>query len=301
VDERVQTLYEWLKQIDLEEYLPKFQEHGAAKITHLLDIESEDLDKIGLKALEKKRFNKKREQLCMKNCRAQEESREENTIMTTATNICFPMPSTSMGKSVIVPEDQLKKEYSDLYFVSPQSQKQKTINSFILGMCAAARWRFKSKRALLDWARGERDSRWTLSLTLMSEEDMEDEKAYFREQSVLCRVAKLSKDFPDVWLMLDEDEPNIHRNKLDRVTAFSVEMERLAKWIQSVKENIEERIKGVKGKEGRKEEENFWLKLAKKATKVIQSVMALHEKTKKLKDKFDCLGKESMDERLKRT
>ena len=144
--------------------------------------------------------------------------------------VCFHLSHSSFGHTVkFTSKEYLRKEYKDLYFDAPEGLKQKTINQFILGMCAAAHWRFKTKRELFDWARKERDMRWTMALTFMDKEMMENENKYFQSQSILCQLDKLCKDFNDIKLMVDHEKPSVHRNKFDRVVTFADEINNINK------------------------------------------------------------------------
>lgn len=161
-----------MEEIDLEEYTDKFEQIGAQKAKHLRDLTEHDLNSIiGLRELEVRRFQKKASQIAGKI--TSPDSTKPSVCV--SEKVCFPLPHPSFGHSVTsASEDQLRKEYKELYFNAPEGLKQRMINSYILGMCAAARWRFQSKRDLFEWARRERerDMRWTMALTFMETEKM---------------------------------------------------------------------------------------------------------------------------------
>lgn len=153
-------------------------------------------------------------------------------------------------------------------------------------MCAAAHWQFKTKRELFDWARKERDLRWTMKLTFTDTEELETESEYYKGQSLLWRLEKLSRDLRDIHLMLGHDKPVIHQNKFDRVLQYAEEVTTLLKWAEDAEKQIECTLKETSGKKGRKEEEVFWGNLRKKVGPVIQQVQLVHQKAKALESAF---------------
>lgn len=270
-------LLKWLEEIDLQEYIENFQSFGATKVKHLKDLTEEDLrDKLKLKELEIRMFQK--------NVKLHEGDQKGKC---TNPGIVFPLPHSAFGHSVATSsEDSLKKEYKDLYFEAPQGLKQRTINSFILPMCAAAHWRYKSKRELFDWARKERDLRWTMKLTFTDSRELENESEYYKGQSLLWRLEKLSRDLRHVHLMLGLDKPVVHLNKFDQVLQYAGELTTLLKWAEDAEKKIEGALEGASGKKGRKEEEAFWGNLQKKVAPVIKQIQIIHQKAKSLESAF---------------
>lgn len=280
------TLRNWLEDIDLEEYIDKFVEIGAKKLKHLSDVTNDDLcSKIGLKELEVRRFKKKLAEMTEK--MHKQESAEPSTSYGTKDKVCFPMPHSSFGHTVKnANEKYLRKEYKDVYFEAPEGLKQRTINDFILGMCAAAHWRFVTKRQLFDWARKERDMRWTMALTFMEREKIAKENKYFQGQSILCRLDILCKEFKDIKLMLDHEKPTTHQNKFDRVVTFADEINNIRMWAEDAKRQVCISLEAVTAKQGRKEEETYWRKFNSNVENVVQEVQSLYQKARSLENKF---------------
>ena len=59
----VQDLFSWLKTISLQEYLPVLLQMGVEKISHLMDLEVEDVQEAGMTRPERKRFLRKQAEL----------------------------------------------------------------------------------------------------------------------------------------------------------------------------------------------------------------------------------------------
>ena len=80
-----------------------------------------------------------------------------------------------LGAMLEVPQKELIREYHELWYDDPQ-------NNIVLKMCASARWRFPTKKALVQWARHERDARRNSLLAFSSPEEVEGETYYFKSQ-----------------------------------------------------------------------------------------------------------------------
>ena len=59
----IQDLYAWLKTISLQEYLPVLLQMGVERISHLADLEEEDVQEAGMTRPERKRFLRKQAEL----------------------------------------------------------------------------------------------------------------------------------------------------------------------------------------------------------------------------------------------
>lgn len=61
----IQDLYEWLKSISLQEYLPVLLQMGVEEILHLVDLEAEDVQEAGMTRPERKRFLRKQAEITL--------------------------------------------------------------------------------------------------------------------------------------------------------------------------------------------------------------------------------------------
>jgi len=59
----IQDLYAWLKTVSLQEYLPVLLQIGVERISHLADLEEEDVQEAGMTRPERKRFLRKQAEL----------------------------------------------------------------------------------------------------------------------------------------------------------------------------------------------------------------------------------------------
>ena len=122
-------------------------------------------------------------------------------------------------------------------------------------MCAAAEWRFSTKCQLHDWARQERDNRWIMALTFMDCDKMANETKYYKNQSILCRMAAIHDTYKDITLMINNENCAVHQNKMDRVLTFIEETTNIGKWGEEARQKAWQHVEEVTGKQGRKEEE----------------------------------------------
>lgn len=182
-EEPTLSLLQWLENLDLEEYHDKLLNLGVKKVKHVKECNRDHPTKIGMLELEIERFLK---------CASRKEEDQTTFAHTSAqekVTLKIHMQSSSFGQSRLdVSEDSLKKEYFDLWYTNPQNFKQRSSNSFILNMCASARWQFASKRKLIDWARKERDFRWNIMLAFANEEEVATESLYFKDQCIRSQI-----------------------------------------------------------------------------------------------------------------
>ena len=174
-----------------------------------------------------------------------------------------------------------------MWYDEPQNYKQRMNNGFVLKMCSGANWHFTTKKNLYSWARAERDAQWNAMLTFADAEDLVEESKYFKDQCLAVRLTDLNKTYKDIVVILKDKEFVQHRRKFARVNSFSEECKSLASWSQEAVKKIDLKVEAVKGKTGRKEEEEFWGKLKKKAEQINSKVIEMSEDANRLKDIFD--------------
>ena len=181
-DKMASELYTWLEDIDVEDYHDQFLNLGVKKVKHLSDVTEPHLQELGMKELEIKRFMKK---VAPSTPQANQEPQANLGLKSQMSPkvIDVKLPTLAFGRTTIpITEYELQKMYPDIWYDTLMNWKQRQSNIFSLNMCASAQWRFpQKKRALYDWARGERDDRLTVSLVFASPEELGSESKYFRE------------------------------------------------------------------------------------------------------------------------
>ena len=126
-------LTQFLEELDLEDYVEDFIRLGVKKLKHLEDVEEKHLVAMNMRELEIKRFKQKQKQTF---------TEQQAASKPVGPKLTVPLPSPVFGHSVQdFSEDNLRKTYSEIYYISPMNLKQKQTNSFILKMCSAAEWR----------------------------------------------------------------------------------------------------------------------------------------------------------------
>ena len=86
---------------------------------------------MGMLPLEIRRFKKKLQQLTTT------KEADDLTKSTGAAKVLVHMPSSSFGHAVVTKtEEELKREYPDMYYECPQNYKQKVSNQFSMNMCS---------------------------------------------------------------------------------------------------------------------------------------------------------------------
>ena len=191
---------EWLASIDLEEYHQKFLELGASKLHHLDDLDDSDLTEIGMKKLEMKRIKKALAERQQKTTEKDMASTEEKK------TVQFPLPNTSFGHTRgKVAEEKLKTKFDVLYYQNPKNFKMAYTNTFILAMCASAdaTAEFSTQRALVDWARGERDDRFKCALAFADITSVDSETDYFKKQCAQYQAKEIKHEYRDVLNLSD--------------------------------------------------------------------------------------------------
>ena len=276
-----ESLIEWLSAIDLQRYVDHLNNLGVSRVIHLQDVEEDDLKDIGMSQIEIRRFRRK-----------YNETESENRPSTSpnakakAKNISIKLPSHVFGKKELdQSEELLQKKYKELYYVNPQNIKQKMSNSFILKMCASAQWRFEHMKDLNSWAREERSMRTAFMLSLSPTELIAKESIHIKKQNIPFRLEEITTSYKDIYVLCLSQKPPPDM-KFERFVKAKEEIEDLLNWIGDAVNNSEKKYESVKGKEGRKEEAEFWLKIKCLAHDIKEKVEETLSQIKKLDDGF---------------
>ena len=223
------TLREWLEELDLEDYEEKFIQKGVKKVSRGKFIAEKHLLELGMLELEIARCLSREEELKKKEDSHKKSEKEK---------VSVHMPSSAFGKSFTVSTESLKKEYGELYYVTPMNAKHEENNKFILPMCAASKWRFSSKKDTLKWARKERENRLNSFITFCDTEIVESESSrFYKEQNINFLFESAKESFADIVKVANENK-SIPKIKVDRYERFKKRVEMIEKTSREAMETV---------------------------------------------------------------
>ena len=279
-------LDEFMKKNDLEEYTAKLIDLGVKRLKHVIEVAPEDLDSIGMKTIEKRRFLAKAKDL--EDAESKSKGSKDFKLQFQPHNtVRVQMPTSSFGQADReISKEQLIKEYGELYYTTPISLKHKVTNNFVLGMCSSAKWRYRTQTELYKWERTERDKRWLMYITFSSCEEIANETEYFKCQSINYKLKLLCKDYKQIMNLLSKDlaVSGTQRN-LDDISGFNKEMKSLLKLANESQAEIDKYCMDTINKSGRNEEYEFWKGLKEeKSFKVLDEIQTLMTKAAELEN-----------------
>jgi hypothetical protein len=230
---------------------------GCSSVEHLTDVEEDDLREIGFLPLQIRRFFRERSGL-IPETKASKTQPQETSTAETSQKVVVQMPSDVFGlRFKEVSREKLIAKYEELYYKEPQNLKMRQCNEFILGMLQAAEYRFTTKRKLIEWGRRERDIRWNILLSFASLNDVTGESQHFREQNINHELRTIKSDPSPAQRVVNKQK-----------------LEKLLEWAQSGAEKIRTYHAENVGKPGHSEAADFWHKLKKSASAVVEKLQA---------------------------
>ena len=196
------------------------------------------------------------------------------------------MPSQAFGHTVAsFSQENLKHTYNELWYKAPQNFRQRDNNTYILQMCSASAWRFNKKKDLITWAREEREDRWNCRISFASVSEVENESPHFRNQSIPYQIHELKESYEDIVKFLDSKEcPDIPLTKRQMILTMSSKVDELVEWAEKGVSMINDKMKNLVGKNGRKEEENWWINILKAGNEKTEELKQLSTSLKALAD-----------------
>lgn len=165
-------------------------------------------------------------------------------------------------------------------------------------MCSSNRWRFNSKKDLLDWARKERDIRWNSFLSFAPASELKEETKHYKLQNINFRLDLLKTDFRDVFCQLNTDAIP-HPNKYARYMQLKEDVGSLHVWAEDGYQTALHKYEDVKAKQGRKEDLEYWLRAKTIADQIKNDVFSLLNKLKEKCMQFDETNHEKRDKKEK--
>ena len=107
-------------------------------------------------------------------------------------------------------------------------------------------------------------------LAFAETENVEFETDYFKDQCIIWALEKSESKYKDILVMLREDkvEAKVVKRKYERVVTFEEELSGLCQLAKETMLKVSTQLDQVKGKSGRKEEEEFWTRQERTATDV---------------------------------
>lgn len=150
-------------------------------------------------------------------------------------------------------------------------------------MCRAARHRFTTKAGLIEWARKERDRRWLVLISFMSEENVMSESTYYKEQNIEYMYNSMKKNFRDVLAVVTLNA-KINPQQVLRLKQATEEMEKLDRWASKNRAMVESCCSESDKKPGWKEQSSFWNKCAIMANPLCKKIGDLIQKLKSAVD-----------------
>jgi hypothetical protein len=200
--------------------------------------------------------------------------------------VSVKMPTSAFGmREIDQSEDMLRRTYKDLYYVTPQNLKHQLSNSFILKMCSSARWQFNTVKELYTWARQERSLRTAMLICFTPGDELAKESTHFKHQSILYQLDELKSNYKDIFTLCysDKQPPAM---KFERYIKVMDEVSGLLKWAQDGVNRADTKHKDVRGKDGRREEAEFWFKAKTLGIDVIEKVQNIQRFLKKIEAGF---------------
>lgn len=240
----------------MADYEPAFKTKlGVKKVKHLKLVGKKDLSDIGMLPIERKR--------CLQKLAKEIGSMSKTDQTDKALRHTVHMPSTCFGHAVVdISETDLIKDYSNLYYVSPQNFKQIKTNELILQMCASSKWRFSSKTVQEVWAREERRMRCVSLNVFADPSEVKEVTRYYKDQCLLYQLGFLQGEYADIEKLSKQKKEGISeqvlKNKQERLAHYKASLENLVADGKNAFEGVKRCLDGVVGKIGRKEEEVFW-------------------------------------------
>jgi len=117
-------------------------------------------------------------------------------------------------------------------------------------------------------------------------EELAEQSAYYKEQSVVQRLSACQATYKDIFLMFGKTVEIPSPSKHERVHMCRMEIEYLADSAKKEVDVIRQKIQSVKGKPGFREEENYWRGLFQKTPNIVAELEALDQQSKELEEQY---------------